>query len=77
MINHAFDSFLGCLRSAGLTRFARFGRGSKELWTGTRSTSASSPGSKQSVSLKKKLTLAKIQAEGLCLPDVIDYSFFD
>ena len=31
--NHALDSFLGDLRSQGIAKFARLGRGSKEEWT--------------------------------------------
>lgn len=32
MTNHALDSFLGDLHSAGITKLARLGRGSKEAW---------------------------------------------
>ena len=77
MTNHALDSFLGGLRSAGLTRFARLGRGSKELWTAAHSISALSRRSKQSIPLRKKFTLAKTQAEGLYLSCALNYSFFD
>ena len=76
MTNHALDSFLGGLRSAGLTQFARLGRGSKELWTAAHSISALSRRSKQSIPLRKKLSLAKTQAEGLYSSGVLDRSFF-
>lgn len=32
MTNHALDSFLGDLHSAGVTKLARLGQGSKEVW---------------------------------------------
>ena len=76
MTNHALDSFLGGLRSAGLTRFARFGRGSKELWTAAHSISALSRRTKQSVPLRKKYGLAKNQTEGLYLSSVLVHILF-
>lgn len=65
MTNHALDSFLDGLRSAGLTRFARLGRGSKELWTAAHSIQALSRRVRQSTPAKKKFGLAKTQVEGL------------
>ena len=67
MTNHALDSFLDGLRSAGLTRFARLGRGSKELWAAAHSVQALSRRVKQSVPSKKKFGLAKARVEGLTL----------
>ena len=64
MTNHALDNFLDDLRSAGLTRFARLGRGSREQWTKFHSIFALSRNVQQSVADKKKLGFAKTQLEG-------------
>ena len=64
MTNHALDNFLDDLRSAGLTRFARLGRGSREQWTRSHSIFALSRHEQQSVAEKKKLAHAKAQLEG-------------
>ncbi|KAL8792460.1 MAG: hypothetical protein Q9195_004916 [Heterodermia aff. obscurata] len=67
MTNHALDNFLDDLRSAGLTRFARLGRGSREQWTRLHSILALSRHVQQSAANKKKFSLAKTQLEGLWL----------
>ena len=65
MTNHALDSFLDGLRSAGLTRFARLGRGSKEQWTTAHSILALSRRTKQPAVNKKQWAFAKGQTEGI------------
>ena len=64
MTNHALDNFLDDLRSAGLTQFARLGRGSREQWTKFHSIFALSRQIQQSVADKKKFAYAKAQLEG-------------
>ena len=67
MTNHALDNFLDDLRSAGLTKFARLGRGSREQWTKSHSILALSRHIQQSQSEKKKFAHAKTQLEGIFL----------
>lgn len=64
MTNHALDNFLDDLRSAGLTRFARLGRGSREQWTRFHSIFALSRHVQHSVADKKKFAVAKTHLEG-------------
>lgn len=68
MTNHALDNFLDGLRSAGLERFVRLGRGSKEPWTAAHSLFALSRRAKQPVASKKQWALAKSQIEGILQP---------
>ena len=68
--NHALDNFLDDLRSAGLTRFARLGRGSREQWTRSHSIFALSRHIQQSVADKKKFGLARAQVEGEFSPAI-------
>ena len=68
MTNHALDSFLDGLRSAGLTRFARLGRGSKKAWTSAHALIALTRRDQQPGSAKKKWAFAKTQVEGRCFP---------
>ena len=70
MTNHALDNFLDDLRSAGLTQFARLGRGSREQWTKFHSIFALSRHMQQSVADKKKFAYAKAQLEGTISFDI-------
>lgn len=68
MTNHALDSFLDGLRSAGLTRFARLGRGSKEQWTTAHSIVALSRRARRPAGQTKQWVFARSQVDGILRP---------
>ncbi|MCJ1426299.1 hypothetical protein MMC29_004202 [Sticta canariensis] len=65
MTNHALDSFLGDLHSAGITKLARLGRGSKEVWIKQYQISELAHGMKLTQVERSEIQYARLQQEGL------------
>lgn len=74
--NHALDSFLGDLHSAGVTKLARLGRGSKEGWTQQYQISELVHSMKVTQIERSELKYARLQLEGLLefTPDLVPYT---
>ena len=65
MTNHALDSFLGDLHSAGITKLARLGRGSKEAWIKQYQISELAHGMKLTQVERSEIQYVRLQQEGL------------
>lgn len=64
MTNHALDSFLGDLHSAGITKLARLGRGSKEVWIKQYQISELAHTMKLTQVERSEIRYARLQQEG-------------
>ena len=65
MTNHALDSFLEDLKSAGITKLARLGQGSKETWTQQHQLRTLSSKMRHTRYERQRLYQSRLQIEGL------------